>query len=71
MYRLTAALGLFLWLSPHYEVQLGPLLEVLRARDVLRGKLGTKKGGETRGGLVLGRKEVRKLVEEVSGVLCP
>ena len=65
MHRLTATLALLLRLSPAYDTQLVPLLEVLQSREVLMSKLG-------KGGVVWGKKEkeVRRLVEEVGGKLC-
>lgn len=68
MHRLTAALAFFLRLSPHYESQLKPLLEVLQSRDVLRGKLKKGDGWNVDGGIQ--NKDVRKLVDEVSSKLC-
>jgi len=50
-------------MSPFYDAQLRPLLDVLQGRAVLRGKLG--EAGNIRKG------EVRSLVEEVAGKLCP
>ena len=43
VHRLTASLAFLLRFSPVYEAQLGPLLEVLQAKDTLRVKL--EKGG--------------------------
>ncbi|KAF8073399.1 hypothetical protein FPV67DRAFT_1650326, partial [Lyophyllum atratum] len=67
VHRLTASLAFLLRLSPAYEEQMAPLLEVLQARDVLRRKLG--KGGCGEEGVR--KKEVRRLVEEVADKLCP
>jgi desumoylating isopeptidase 1 len=67
VHRLTATLAFFLHLSPYYETLLGPLLEVLQARDVLKSKLS--KGGCGEAGV--DKKEVRNLVEEVAQKLCP
>ncbi|CCM04945.1 uncharacterized protein FIBRA_07142 [Fibroporia radiculosa] len=66
VHRLTAALAFFLRLSPAYETQLVPLLEVLQARQTLEGKL--LKGGCGEEGVQ--KKEVRKLIEEVARKLC-
>jgi hypothetical protein len=68
VHRLTATLALLLRLSPAYDTQLVPLLEVLQSREVLMRKL--RKEGQ--GGVVWGKKEkeVRQLVEEVAGKLC-
>ncbi|KAF8073406.1 PPPDE putative peptidase domain-containing protein [Lyophyllum atratum] len=67
VHRLTASLAFLLRLSPAYDEQIAPLLEVLQARDVLRRKLG--KGGCGEEGVR--KKEVRRLVEEVADKLCP
>ncbi|TBU44488.1 PPPDE putative peptidase domain-containing protein [Dichomitus squalens] len=67
VHRLVAALAFLLRLSPSYEGQLGPLLEVLQARDTLKSKL--EKGGCGENGVQ--KPEVRKLVEEVATKLCP
>ena len=64
---MVAALAFLLRLSPSYEGQLAPLLEVLQARDTLKSKLA--KGGCGEKGVQ--KPEVRKLVEEVSAKLCP
>lgn len=64
VYRLTATLALFLRLSPFYEDQLLPLLEVLQARSVLQSKLN----GE--GGLKVHKQEVRALIQGVAEKLC-
>lgn len=66
VHRLTACLAFLLRLSPAYEMQLLPLLDVLQAQDVLKRKLA--KGGCGEAGVV--KKEVRKLIEEVAGKLC-
>ena len=67
VHRLTASLAFLLRLSPSYKAQLVPLLEVLQGRAVLRSKLS--KGGCGENGV--GKKEVRRLVEEVADKLCP
>jgi desumoylating isopeptidase 1 len=67
VHRLTASLACLLRLSPHYEEQLAPLLEVLQARTVLKGKLESGGCGEAG----VGKKEVRRLVAEVAEQLCP
>jgi len=69
VHRLTAALAFFLRLSPQYESQIKSLLEVLQARKLLRGKLVKGSGWNADGGI--GKKEIRKLVEEVAMKLCP
>ncbi|KIY45654.1 DUF862-domain-containing protein [Fistulina hepatica ATCC 64428] len=67
VHRLVASLAFFLRLSPGYESQLAPLIEVLQLRSILRSKL-TKDGfGEN--GVV--RRDVRKLIEEIAVRLCP
>ncbi|KAK0464417.1 PPPDE putative peptidase domain-containing protein [Desarmillaria tabescens] len=67
VHRLTASLACLLRVSPFYENQLVPLLEVLQARDVLKSKL--EKAGCGPDGVK--KPEVRKLVEEVAMKLCP
>ncbi|KAG6856278.1 hypothetical protein H0H87_005888 [Tephrocybe sp. NHM501043] len=67
VHRLTASLAFLLRLSPAYDTQVSPLLEVLQARDVLKRKLA--KGGCGEEGVV--KKDVRRLVEEVANKLCP
>lgn len=67
VHRLTAALAFLLRLSPVYDSQLAPLLEVLQARDNMKGKLG--KGGFGESGVQ--KPEVRKLMLEVADKLCP
>ncbi|KAH7926479.1 hypothetical protein BV22DRAFT_1032860 [Leucogyrophana mollusca] len=67
VHRLSACLALLLRLSPFTENQLTPLLEVLQARSILKGKL--EKGGCGEGGVA--KKEVRKLIVEVAEKLCP
>jgi len=69
VHRLTAALALFLRLSPQYESQIKPLLEVLQTRRLLKSKLVRGSGWNVDGGI--GKKEIRKLVEEVAMKLCP
>ncbi|PCH40280.1 DUF862-domain-containing protein [Wolfiporia cocos MD-104 SS10] len=67
VHRLTAALAFLLRLSPVYESQLVPFLEVLHAKDTLMVKLAAGGCGEKG----VQKKEVRKLVEEVAEKLCP
>ncbi|KAF8558342.1 DUF862-domain-containing protein [Imleria badia] len=66
VHRLVACLGLLLRLSP-YTAQVTQLLEMLGAREVLKGKL--EKGGCGESGVV--KKEVRRLILEVADKLCP
>ncbi|KAH8114642.1 DUF862-domain-containing protein [Phellopilus nigrolimitatus] len=68
VHRLTAALAFVLHLSPFYETQLKPLLEVLQVHDVLRAKLAG--GSEGCGVKGVSKKEVKVLIEEVAGKLC-
>ncbi|KAF4617546.1 hypothetical protein D9613_005689 [Agrocybe pediades] len=68
VHRLAAALAFYLRLSPQYESQIKPLLEVLQSREVLRSKLNKGPGWNAEGGLA--KKDVRKLVEEISTKLC-
>lgn len=63
-----AALAFFLRLSPNYETQIQPLLEILQTREILKGKLAKGSGWDKDGGLA--KKEVRRLVEEVADRLC-
>jgi len=67
VHRLTACLAFLLRLSPFYEQQLVPLLEILQSGSCLKFKL--EKGGCGEFGVQ--KKEVRKLVEEVASKLCP
>ncbi|KAF5374136.1 hypothetical protein D9615_008883 [Tricholomella constricta] len=67
VHRLAASLAFLLRLSPAYDTQLSPLLDVLQTRAVLKRKL--TKGGCGEDGVV--KKDVRKLVEEVANKLCP
>jgi hypothetical protein len=68
VHRLTAALALFLRLSPWYDDQLKPLLEVLQVKDTLKNKLRKGNGWESDGGV--SKKEVRLLIAEVADKLC-
>ncbi|KAI6147552.1 PPPDE putative peptidase domain-containing protein [Pisolithus thermaeus] len=63
VHRLTASLALVLRFSPHIG-DLIPLMEVLRSRSILTGKLQKGDGGVT-------QVEIRKLVTEVAEKLCP
>ncbi|KAI6027534.1 PUL domain-containing protein, partial [Pisolithus microcarpus] len=63
VHRLTASLALLLRFSP-YTGDLIPLMEVLRSRSTLTGKLQKGDGGVT-------QVEIRKLVTEVAEKLCP
>ncbi|KAL1722832.1 PPPDE putative peptidase domain-containing protein [Schizophyllum commune] len=67
VHRLTACLAFLLRLSPFYDTQVVPLLEVLQAKSILLGKL--EKGGCGENGVT--KPEVRSLVEEVAQKLCP
>jgi hypothetical protein len=62
VHRLVASLAYFLRLSPVYEDEVSPLLEVLQAKDTLKTK--TSEGP-------VKKSEVKKLVEEVATKLCP
>lgn len=68
VYRLTASLAFFLRLSPHYESQIRPLLDVLQIQQILKDKLVKGLGWNTDSGIA--KKNVRKLVEEVADKLC-
>ncbi|EGN98049.1 hypothetical protein SERLA73DRAFT_182913 [Serpula lacrymans var. lacrymans S7.3] len=67
VHRLSASIAFLLRLSPFYETQMAPLLEVLQARTVLKNKL--EKGGCGPGGVT--KQDIRKLVLEVAEKLCP
>jgi len=67
VHRLTATLAFLVRLSPAYDAQLLPLLEVLQSREVLMRKVGKGEGGVAWGEK---EKEVKRLVEEVAGKLC-
>jgi len=58
VHRLASALGLTILYSPHFEGEIGPLLGVLGAKEVLESKV--------RSGGVVTRKEVKDLVMEVA-----
>ncbi|KAG5649934.1 hypothetical protein H0H81_001408, partial [Sphagnurus paluster] len=62
VHRLTASLAFLVRLSPVYETQVLPLLDVLQARAILKHKLS--KGGCGEEGVT--KRDVRKLVEEVA-----
>ena len=64
--RLTACLAFFLRFSPVYDSHIGPLLEVLQAKDTLTAKLAKGGCGEE------GVKSValRKLITQVAENLC-
>jgi hypothetical protein len=62
VHRLVASLAYFLRLSPVYEDEVSPLLEVLQAKDTLKTKISE---GPVK------KSEVKKLVEEVATKLCP
>ncbi|THV03884.1 DUF862-domain-containing protein [Dendrothele bispora CBS 962.96] len=67
VHRLVASLGCLLRLSPFYESSERPLLEIVQAKEVLKSKLVGGGCGEKG----VGKKEVRKLIEEVAEKLCP
>lgn len=66
VHRLVASLACLLRLSPFYEEQLHPLLEVLQAANLLQGKL--LPGGLGDKGIV--KPDIRKLIAEVAEKLC-
>lgn len=68
VHRLTACLAFLLRLSSFHESH-QDLLEALQTRDKLKGKLGKGEYWNGEGGV--GKKEVRKLIDEVAGRLCP
>jgi hypothetical protein len=63
VHRLTATLAFLIRLSPLYEDQLVPLLNVLRVGETSKGKLAED-------GKLKVRKEIRALVGEVADRLC-
>ncbi|KAL1745277.1 PPPDE putative peptidase domain-containing protein [Schizophyllum fasciatum] len=67
VHRLTACLAFLLRLSPFYDTQVVPLLEVLQAKNALLGKL--EKGGCGENGV--SKPDIRGLVQEVATKLCP
>jgi hypothetical protein len=67
VHRIVASLAFLLRLSPFHEAQVGPILDVLQARRILKEKL--EKGGCGPNGVQ--KKDVRKLIEEVAMKLCP
>jgi len=68
LHRLVASLAFLLHLSPFFETQLKPMLDVLEARSALLAKLKGGEGGFGEKGV--SKKEVRALVEEVATKLC-
>ena len=68
VHRLIASLAFLLHLSPFYESQLKPLLEVLQVKDVLKEKLAGGPEGCGEKGVV--KKDVRSLISEVADELC-
>jgi hypothetical protein len=68
VHRLTAALALFIRLSPWYNDQVKTLLEVLQVKGTLQSKLTKGDGWESEGGV--SKKDVRQLIAEVADKLC-
>ncbi|KAL5482634.1 hypothetical protein ACEPAI_9228 [Sanghuangporus weigelae] len=68
VHRLTASLAFLLHLSPFYDTQVKPLLEVLQAKDVLKAKQNGGSDGCGEKGVV--KKEIRSLISEVAEELC-
>ncbi|KAF5324515.1 hypothetical protein D9611_004484 [Ephemerocybe angulata] len=68
VHRLTACLAFLVRLSPGWESNVKPLLEVLQTREILKGKL--RKGDGWNGASGVTKKEIRRLVEEVADKLC-
>ncbi|RXW24882.1 hypothetical protein EST38_g925 [Candolleomyces aberdarensis] len=60
VHRLAACIAFLVRMSPSYDSQISPLLQVLQTKDVLKGKLEFVK-----------KPEVRRLVDEVANKLCP
>jgi desumoylating isopeptidase 1 len=67
VHRLTAAFALAIYLSPCFEEEVTPLLEVLQAKETLLSKLDP----EMFGGKGVSKKEVKELIQEVATKLCP
>lgn len=68
VHRLVAALALYVRLSPQYDTQIRPLLEVLQSIEILKGKLVKGSRWNAEGGIA--KKDIRKLVDEVASKLC-
>lgn len=68
VHRLAASLALSLYLSPSFDSELAPLLEVLQAKEKVLAKLGGGNGGFGENGVK--KEEARIMLEEV-GKLCP
>lgn len=66
VHRLTACLAFLLRFSPVYDTQVGPLLEVLQAKETLKAKLD--KGGCGPDGVKSA--SLRKLITQVADNLC-
>ncbi|GJE88311.1 PPPDE putative peptidase domain-containing protein [Phanerochaete sordida] len=66
VHRLTACLAFLLRFSPVYESHVGPLLEVLQAKDTLKAKLAPGGCGEQG----VKSPNVRKLITQVADNLC-
>lgn len=64
VHRLTASLAFIVHLSPYFGDSLGPLLEVLSAKDVLHKKL--EAGGCGEKGVV--KDEIRRLIRETESL---
>jgi desumoylating isopeptidase 1 len=67
VHRLTVSLAFLLRFSPFEEHLMMPLLEVLDARTILKGKVD--QGGLGPGRVV--KKDVVNLINEVADQLCP
>lgn len=55
-------------LSPGWDTNIQPLLEVLQIREILKSKLVKGDGWNGNGGV--SKKEVRRLIDEVANKLC-
>lgn len=66
MHRLVASLAFLVRLSPFYEEQVKPLLEVLQAKAIIESKLLA--GSMTEPGIT--KPEIKKLILEVAKKLC-
>ncbi|KAF8313556.1 PPPDE putative peptidase domain-containing protein [Cantharellus anzutake] len=74
VHRLVASLALLVYLSPSYSPdsnEVGDMLEVLDAKQKILSKLEPSGFGAEDSSTGISKQEVRKLVEEVGGALCP
>ena len=67
VHRLVASLALFVYLSPFYDSELKPLMDVLQAQEILRSKLKGGDEGFGQGGVT--KKELKALLPDVAGLM--